>query len=142
MLGPINGLTSLASPNGKLILYGDDGLSLFVYHLDTKTSDSLGLRTLPEKCVWGAASDFVYCAVPVGAGGGGYPDQWYQGETSFRDQIWKINMVNGTTTIIIDLAAEINGGVIDGTKLALDEKENYLFFLTKKNSFLLELNLK
>ena len=35
----------------------------------------------------------------------------------------------------------INGGEdIDGIKLAMDEGENYLFFVNKKDSFLWELN--
>ena len=48
VFGGINGLTTLTSPNGKLVLYGNDNLSLSVYHLDTKVSDPLGVKTLPE----------------------------------------------------------------------------------------------
>ena len=63
-MGNINGLTTLTSPNGKLVLYSNDNLSLNVYHTDTKVANILGVKTLPEKCVWGKISDFVYCAVP------------------------------------------------------------------------------
>ena len=142
VLGDINGLTTLTSPSGKLILYGDNNLSLNIYHTDTRNSDVLGLKTLPEKCVWGSVSDVIYCAVPKSIDIGQYPDTWYQGEVSFNDQIWKIDVKTGNTTLIIDPATITGGQEIDGTKLALDQGENYLFFVNKKDSFLWELKLK
>jgi hypothetical protein len=143
IFGNVNGLTTLESPDGKMILYSDDTLSLSIYHTDTKVSTLAGVRTLPEKCVWGGGSDTVYCAVPAKIiEESQYPDAWYQGEESFSDQIWKINITSGNTTMIAD-PIEINGGEdIDGIKLALDNSENYLFFVNKKDSFLWELSLK
>jgi hypothetical protein len=141
VLGNINGLTTLASPNGKLVLFGNNNLLLSVYNIDTKTSSALSVKTLPEKCIWGAVSDVVYCAVPKFAGGGEYPDSWYQGEISFSDQIWKIDIATGNATILVD-PTTITGEDIDGIKLALDTDENYLFFVNKKDSFLWEFNLK
>ncbi|MBU0999396.1 hypothetical protein KKG24_03820, partial [Patescibacteria group bacterium] len=52
IFGNINGLTTTTSPDGKLILYSNDKLSLSIYNLDTKVSILLGIKTLPEKCVW------------------------------------------------------------------------------------------
>jgi hypothetical protein len=142
VLGGINGLTTLTSPNGKLVLYGDNSLSLYVYHTDTKSSDILGVKTLPEKCIWSGGNDSVYCAVPKFISAGKYPDAWYQGVTSFSDQIWKVDIKTGTATMVLD-PATINGGEeIDGTKLAMDAGENYLFFVNKKDSFLWEFALK
>ncbi|MEK7080822.1 MAG: hypothetical protein AAB902_00260, partial [Patescibacteria group bacterium] len=102
IFGNINGLTTLASPNGKLVLYGNDNLSLNVYHLDTKVADPLGVKTLPEKCAWGKMSDVVYCAVPKSINVGQYPDVWYQGEISFSDQLWKIDIKSGNATMVLD----------------------------------------
>lgn len=150
ILGDINGLTTLLSPDGKLILYSNDNLSLNVYHINTKVSDILGVKTLAEKCVWNKNSDAIYCGVPTTIPNGQYPDNWYQGEISFSDQIWKIDIKTGNTTMIAD-PATINGGPaspnqgggdIDSIKLALDNGENYLFFVNKKDSFLWELALK
>ena len=141
VLGGINGLTTLGSPNGKLVLYGDNNLSLNIYHTDTRNSDILGIRTLPEKCVWGKVSDVVYCAAPKSIGLGEYPDSWYQGEVSFKDQFWKVDIKTGNATIISDPAAIAGGEEVDGIKLALDEGENYLFFVNKKDSFLWRLEL-
>jgi len=142
ILGDINGLTTLISPNGKLVLYSNDNLSLYIYHTDTKVSDILGVKTLAEKCVWNKTSDVVYCGVPKSIINGQYPDSWYQGEVSFSDQIWKIDIKTKNTTLIADPVV-INGGEdIDSIKLALDDGGNYLFFVNKKDSFLWELNLK
>lgn len=142
VFGKINGLTTLTSPNGKLILYGNDNLSLNIYHTDTKVSDLVGVRTMPEKCVWSGTGDSLYCAVPKSIDTGAYPDSWYQGEVSFNDQIWKVDIKTGNTTMLIDPTTVGNGEEIDGTKLALDAGENYLFFVNKKDSYLWELALK
>ncbi|MFA6324919.1 MAG: hypothetical protein WCX46_01685 [Candidatus Paceibacterota bacterium] len=140
ILGNINGLTTLASPNGKLVLYSNNNLSLSLYNIETKEVSSLGIRSLPEKCVWGKVSDFVYCAVPKFIDRTGYPDIWYQGETSFTDEIWKINVIDNSTSLISDPINEI-GEDIDGIKLMLDENGNSLFFVNKKNSYLWKLSL-
>src|SRR3989344_410629 len=140
ILGGVSGLTTLTSPSGKLVLYTDSNLSLNIYNIDTKTASALALRTLPEKCVWGAGSDVIYCAVPKATPPGSYPDGWYQGEVSFNDQIWKIDVASGNTTLLIDPLAL--GEEIDGIKLALDEKGAYLLFINKKDSILWELELK
>jgi len=142
VLGGINGLTTLTSPSGKLILYNDNQLSLSVYNIDTKESFSLGIKTLPEKCTWDMASANLYCFVPKNIEGTQYPDVWYQGEISFLDDIWKVNAENGSTTILAKPAEFQGGEEIDGIKPSLDEGENYLFFVNKKDSYLWELNLK
>ncbi|HEV7424283.1 MAG TPA: hypothetical protein VGO21_03775 [Candidatus Paceibacterota bacterium] len=142
VLGDINGLTTLASPNGKLILYSDNNLSLSVYHLDTGISDVLGIRTMPEKCTWDKASDAVYCAVPKSITQSLYPDAWYQGEVSFSDQLWKVDIKTGNATFLVDPITISGGEDIDGIKLVLDTDENYLFFVNKKDSFLWKFSLK
>lgn len=142
VLGGTNGLTALGSPDGKSILYGDSSLSLYIYNLSTKNSTLLGVRTMPEKCVWGKASDILYCAVPKSLDAGLYPDAWYQGTTSFNDQIWKIDVTTENTTMILNPVTVSGGEEIDGTKLAIDDAQNYLFFVNKKDSFLWEFNLR
>jgi len=140
VLSGINGLTTLMSPDGKLVLYGDNNLSLQAYQRDTKTSTLLGVRTLPEKCTWNKVSAFVYCAVPVDPPAGLYPDGWYRGEIAFSDQIWRINIESGSAELLADPLLLL-GTEIDGTRLALDAGEDYLFFVNKKDSSLWELKL-
>jgi hypothetical protein len=142
VLGGINGLTTLGSPDGKMVLYGDNSLSLFVYDINTKNSEPLQIKTLPEKCVWGNLSDIVYCAVPKSTPSLLYPDSWYQGEVSFNDAIWKIDLKTGNTTMLVDPETISIGEKIDAVKMTLDEGENYLFFINKKDNFLWKLDLK
>ncbi len=141
ILSGIDGLTTLTSPDGKMVLYGDNNLSLNIFNIGTGNSVLLGVKTLPEKCVWGPASDILYCAVPKSISQAQYPDSWYQGEISFSDALWKIDVASGNTTIIGD-PASISGEEVDATKLALDSNQNYLFFINKKDSYLWEFSLK
>ena len=132
ILGEINGLTTLASPDGKKwFLCSDNNLSLSIFNTETENSNLLGVKTLPEKCVWGTTSDIVYCAVPKFIDRGQYPDSWYQGEVSFSDQIWKIDVVSGNTIMLLD-SASLGGEEVDGIKLNLDENQNFLLFVNKK----------
>ena len=142
ILGGINGLTTLTSPDGKMVLYGDNNLLLNIFNTETNSSTLVGVRTLPEKCVWGRVSDVIYCTVPKSISQEQYPDSWYQGEISFIDEIWKINVQSGNTIMISDPTTVEGGESIDAIKLALDESENFLFFINKKDSYLWELNLK
>ena len=84
----------------------------------------------------------IYCAAPRLVNGTNYPDIWYQGEISFEDQIWKISVETGSASIILDPAATGVGEEVDGIKLVVDEGENYLFFVNKKDSFLWRVELK
>ena len=141
VFGGINGLTTLTSPSGKLVLYADNNLSVGIYHTDTKVVDALSIKTMPDKCLWGKLSDVLYCSVPKFVSSGGYPDLWYQGEESFADQVWKIDIETGNATLLVNPSV-VAGEEIDGIKLSTDEGENYLFFVNKKDSFLWELALK
>lgn len=142
ILGGINGMTTLASPDGKMTLWSDNNLSLNIFNLDTRSSNLLGVKTLPEKCVWGSASDIIYCAVPKFIDRVQYPDSWYQGEISFSDAIWKIDVKSGNTIMILDPMLITGGEDTDGIKLSLDETQSYLFFINKKDSYLWKLNLR
>lgn len=142
VLGKINGLTTLTSPDGKFVLFGNNNLNLGIYDINTKTSDTLGIRTMPEKCVWSADSLSLYCGVPKTISGGEYPDSWYKGKISFNDQFWKVDVATGSETFIVDPVDTEEREEFDSIKLSLDETENYLFFVNKKDSYLWKLKLK
>lgn len=141
VLADVSGLAVLPSPDGKMVLYSDNSMALYVYHTDTKLSESLGVRTLADKCAWNKGGTAVYCAAPKSTGGNNFPDTWYQGEVSFNDEIWKIDPSLGSTELLADPAA-IAGEEIDGTKLSLDPNENFLFFVNKKDSYLWRVDLR
>ncbi|MEJ0001710.1 MAG: hypothetical protein WDN09_00770 [bacterium] len=143
VLGNINGLTDLTSPDGKIVLYSNDQLGLSLYNVASKNVIPVGLRTMPEKCVWTKASTALYCFVPKTLiPNNQYPDDWYKGKISFSDQIWSMNALDGTVSLVADPISFPGGEEIDGTKPALDKDGRYLFFVNKKDSFLWEFDLQ
>jgi hypothetical protein len=138
ILGGINGLTTLTSPNGKLVLYNTNNLSLYVYNTETGDSQPLSIKTLPEKCTWLKSSVEIYCAVPKNIPSGQYPDSWYMGEISFSDNIWYVDMNSNNTSIVLDTEGKED---LDMTKVTIDDSQNNLFFINKKDSYLWKLEL-
>lgn len=140
VLGGISGLTTLTSPNGNLVLYADDRLNLNIYNIGTEETKRISIKTLPEKCTWREDNTEIYCAMPRDITNAPYPESWYMGEVSFSDQIWKINAETLNTGLILDPLQTDGGEEIDGIKLKF--KDNYLFFINKKDNFLWELKIK
>jgi len=141
VLGGINGLTTLTSPSGNLILWGDNIMNLNIYDTETRETTNLSLRTLPEKCTWSRDSDTLYCSVPDVVNQSNYPDIWYKGEVSFSDSIWRIDVASNTAEIISTLYSVNTKENMDNIKLSLDANEDYLFFVNKKDSYLWQLSL-
>lgn len=141
ILSNVPGLTTLTSPTGKYVLYGNDALSMSILNVASKNVTNVPIKTLPEKCVWGKEDLAIYCLVPGYVSSSKYPDTWYRGEISFSDQVWKYDSVSGSTEILIDPLTVEGGEDIDGMRPMLDKDENYLFFMNKKDSYLWELKL-
>lgn len=132
VLSGIKGLTTLTSPSGKYILYGEASgkeMGLYVYDVAKKTSLLLPARTLPEKCVWSKTTT-IYCAVPNQPKESTYPDSWYQGIISFDDTVSKINAIDGGTTSILK-PNTFGLKNFDMTNLVLSSKDEYLLFIDK-----------
>ncbi len=141
VLSDIKGLTTLTSPTGKFVLYGNDVLEMSIVNVTSKNITNVPIKGLPEKCVWGKNDLAIYCLAPGYVSNGKYPDIWYRGEISFSDQIWKFDSISGATEIILDPLIVEGGEDIDGIRLMLDTNENYLFFMNKKDSYLWEFKL-
>ncbi len=142
ILGGVYGLTTQISPDGRLILYSNNQLALNIFNIETREITPLSIRTLAEKCVWTKDSTVLYCAMPSFVGEGTFPDTWYQGEISFNDQLWKVEL--GTTPIetFLDPKFSPAGEELDIVNLTLSEDESYLFLMNKKDAYLWELRLK
>ncbi len=141
ILGNIAGLTTLTSPDGKMVLYSastDTGFKLYMFDRAAGTSREILPTTLPEKCAWAANSQAVYCGMPETIPEATYPDAWYQGKVSFIDSFWKIK-ADGTGAeimAVIDISE-----VIDATHFSIDPKERFIVFTNKKNGSLWSLRL-
>lgn len=138
LVGNVAGLTILPSPknpNSFLVGTGGGSVSLSFLKKNTASDDQLLVisRTLPEKCVWSNKdSDIVYCAVPANIPTGVYPDDWYQGSTSFNDTIWKINVNTAQTNLVVIPEREVSE-ILDIINLELSNNDSYLTFLNKKD---------
>lgn len=145
LLENINGLTTLASPNGTKILYSTtnsfSGIDLSISDLVKKSRTDLNLNTLPEKCVWSNNNIDIYCGVPNPLPAGSYPDLWYSGEIGFSDVIWKINTDTGEASILVNPQLENLGQAIDVYQPFLSPNEKYLFLTNKNNLTLWALDL-
>lgn len=141
-LSGINGLTTLMNPNGENILYSNNTLALNVFNISRNEIRSLNVRTHADKCIWAGDSIHLYCAVPKFIDNTYvYPDSWYQGETSYNDEIFKINTQTGAKTKLVDPSIIYANTVIDAVNLKLDPKEENLFFMNKSDSYLWGLKL-
>ncbi len=141
LIGGIQGLTTLMSPDGKHVLYSTASsrtLSLRIHSFIDGVEIDPGLATLPEKCIWSPGNQNAYCAVPSRLADVLYPDAWYQGIVQFSDSFWKINTVTGETTQIVP----VGENDIDATFIQLDPDESYLYFINKTNGTLWSLDLK
>ena len=142
-LSNILGLTINTNFDGTYSLYNTnvETLTLGAKQGATNTAYLLGIRTLPEKCVWSKKHAMIaYCVLPNYVEKVGLPEKWYQGVTSFNDAFWSVNVETGEQNLIYQPNSD---GKIqpDGINLSLNDKENYLFFINKKDLSLWGLSL-
>lgn len=131
----INGLTTLTSPNtGKTLLSGSQAgtFGASIYSKNNQTFERFALTTLSEKCVWKNDNNTLYCAIPRLIPNGSYPDDWYQGIVQFSDEIWEINLENGSTRTFLTPTIEA-GQEFDIYKLKLTPNEKELLFQNKRD---------
>jgi hypothetical protein len=127
-LGPLQGLTTLMAPDGNHVLIAeaaDRGIRTSIYNLLNGNSTVLDLVTLPEKCTWSSNNNLL-CAVPQRISSGQYPDDWYQGNTVFKDSFWSIDIDKGTTSQIITPSTDF-----DAYQLQTSPSTSYFYFINK-----------
>ena len=144
VIGNISGLTTLTSKDATKVMYSTtvgNSIKSFLYNIKTGANTNMLFNTMPEKCVWSTLQkNILYCAVPSQIPSGNYPEDWYQGNISFSDSIWEVDTSTGDAHLVADLLKTANT-VIDATTLVLDPKENFLYFVNKKNLTLWSLEL-
>jgi hypothetical protein len=114
---------------------------MYTYDIKTMASDNAAPATFPEKCAWGKKdTKFVYCAVPKNFIGAGELTNWYKGNISTNDDVWKYDLENKTSMIVADLNKE-SGENIDVIKPVLSDNDQYLVFVNKKDNSLWSLDL-
>ncbi len=143
VLGNIFGLSTLVNDIATQVLFLDQGSTpkMFVFDIKTKSTVGLTPTTFPEKCVWSKKDkNIVFCAVPQEYIGNNSLTLWYQGSTSFTDNVWKFDIKNNTSSMVGELFNESNDQ-IDVIKPILSENEQYLIFINKIDNSLWSLDL-
>lgn len=103
IIGGLNGLTVLISPNGQKALYARSAfpnLELGLYDRQKNETRVLAIATLPQKCVWTADSSAIYCAVPRAWPTATYPDDYLAGEVAVDDLLWRIETKDGIGRLV------------------------------------------
>lgn len=144
LLGGILGLSTKLSRDGKNLLYsigGDNTIHSGILNVKDRTSKALVFNTLADKCVWSNLNkNELYCAVPTRIPTASYPEDWYKGKVAFVDQIWHIDAKTGEVHLLANPLDLVNK-LIDAEQLTLDPKENYLYFVNKRDLSLWSLDL-
>ena len=144
LLGPKNGLVTLASPKIDNLLFSEtrnNSLSAGLFNTKLKTEKQISQPTIPDKCVWSSTSTLVYCGSPKYIPPGQYPDIWYQGLVTFDDRITSLTTFYSEPVTVIDPGA-IAQEQIDAVDLHLSPFEDYLIFTNKNDLSLWGLRLK
>ena len=144
VLGPLNSLTTLPSPNKNAVVYSYKNGSIFNFEVlnnTTKKVLSLTPSALVEKCVWSSKNvDLLYCGVTDQLGSG-EPDSWYMGITHFSDRVWAYNTSTTFTDVLSEPKKDL-GVDIDVYNPSLSPDEDYLIFMNKNDLSLWALSLK
>jgi len=136
-----NGLTASMSLSGRYLLYtiaSTDSFSLTIRDLETRAESLMPFTTLIEKCTW-TEFDSLYCAIPVDAEGGSYPDGWYRGDLRTSDVLVLYLPESDTELFVYDLTTD--GNTFDVDQIYVDPDELYLVFRNKVDQVLWGLSL-
>lgn len=139
----VRGLSVKMSGDAKSVLYsaGGNSVATGLLNLKDRSVSKVIFNTLADKCVWSnIRKNEIYCAVPTEIPDGIYPDDWYKGKVSFVDQIWHLDTTTGEVHLLANLLT-LSNKLIDAEQLILDPKENFLYFINKRDLTLWSLDL-
>lgn len=125
------GLSISRDPSGEYTILKETTratLALQSSEFGTRQTDIYGL---PEKCIWAnTLPGIAYCAgqsfnpqLPV-------PEAWYQGNFSYQDSLYKVDVLTGSTSVVLNPS---NEGVesMDIIPLSLSEDDRRILFMDK-----------
>lgn len=145
VMAGVPGLTALISPKLDKVIYsgtGQNGLTFGFYDRQKDFFGTLDIQTWADKCVWTRGSVIAYCAVPSSLPSSySYPDDWYRGEVSLADNLWRLNATTNRAEIIFSPSAAKLGVEIDASNLTLSSDEKTLFLINRRDGTLWSLSL-
>lgn len=136
LIGETTGLTTLTNPDNSWVLYSlarGNELDTFAYNVKTNQTKRLGIKTLPEKCVFSQQNEhLVFCGATDQPERVPYPETWYQGLSTFNDNLWKINLETESYEAMLIDREEVDQS-FDMTKLSLSPRDEFVLFVNKKD---------
>ena len=131
IVGGLSGL--ILTPAGERVVLtyiGEDGP---VSRASTIDGTQLTLTVFPEKCTPDPfAPHILWCAAPTALPAGRYPDSWYQGVVTLEDELWQLNTVTGSATLL-SIPTEDAGVSIDAVGLTISNEGDVLTFINKRD---------
>ena len=144
LVGPLNALTLIQSPDGRRFAHSHNSKGQTIFALQTvETGEITNIlpATFADKCVWSKKkTNILYCGTPNSIGAF-EPDGWYQGTSHFSDQIWSFDTVNKIAENLANPGGNTNIG-IDVLNPNLSSNEDYLVFINKNDLTLWALKLQ
>jgi hypothetical protein len=151
VLGNIVGLSSLPNQKGDMVLYSETLNKkplLHLYNVGKNTFQTIPLNTFADKCAWlestttkATNSSRIYCGVPsLMLSQVLYPDSWYQGKTTFNDDIWEINPTTLELNKLVPLVD--SGSYLDVWNPSLSSDSAYFIFINKRDLTLWSIKLR
>jgi Tol biopolymer transport system component len=146
VLGGIFGLNIKWSPLGNLLLYSSTSIegknpNLYVTDQTGQNKQALGINSITEKCVFSQDNRALFCAVPQTVSENAvWPDDYYKGMTATSDNFYKINLETGEKGLVFQPGE--NDKSYDAIDPFLSPKEDYLFFINRKDGMLYSLKIE
>lgn len=144
VLGGVPGLLTRRHPNQSKIVYSGNLGSELVFGLFDPAQaifHRLPIKTLADKCSFNYDGSYLYCGVPTELPPGAYPDDWYNGQISFTDNLWRINPNTYQSELIFSPSLAGLPISFDITSLFLSRDGQQLYFINKNDSLLWVLDL-
>jgi len=136
LLGDTNGLTTLVNPDNTWMIYSvsrGNELDTYAYSIKKNETKRLGIKTLPEKCVFSQQDeDVLFCGATDQPERVAYPETWYQGLSTFNDNLWKVNLETESYEALLIDKEEVNQS-FDITKLTVSPRDEFVVFVNKKD---------
>ncbi len=135
--GGFSGLTTNISSGGNYILRAvteQSGPKLALYDNKTKSVFDLNKLGMVEKCAFSKDETILVCALPKEFQNMAYPDSWYLGEISTKDNFIKYTTLNKNETILPgfnDITEDF-----DVINLNISNTGDIMSFINKKDSSL------
>ncbi len=145
LIGPFAGLTAKANDTGATVFFSRSQDTSFVsgfYSLKQGFVAASAIPSLTEKCTWGSQSTTtMYCGAESAPTASTYPDNWYQGITSFNDDIWALD-ATGKPAQLLEISSNSIPGGLDLIHPKTDAHTQYLVFMNKNDLSLWSLQLQ